>query len=109
MPLVLHHDNSPIELKRSSHWDAVRDAHLRQFPTCAACGKRALLNVHHIKPFHLFPSLELDGSNLITLCEDQVINCHLLFGHLRSWPAYNPTVVQDAASWYAKMKARLTA
>ena len=27
------------------------------------------LNVHHVKPFHLYPQLELDENNLITVEE----------------------------------------
>lgn len=96
-------------LKRSNRWDDVRDAFIDKHPTCAACGSRAMLNVHHIRPFHLFPHMELVEDNLITLCEGQVINCHLLFGHLRNWGSYNPDVVKDAAEWLAKIKARLKA
>ena len=59
---------------------------------------RDLLNVHHVKPFHLFPDLELDAGNLITLCERGAFSCHWIVGHGgRDWRDYNPTCVADAA------------
>ena len=81
---------------RSSHWRIVRKEHLAQFPTCQACGAKWLLNVHHMRPFHLHPELELDLANLITLC--MVNECHLLIGHGDDFKAYNPDVAADAAS-----------
>jgi 5-methylcytosine-specific restriction endonuclease McrA len=93
-------------MKRSPHWDEARDEHLKRQPTCQVCGRRAFLNVHHIKPFHLSPELELVQENLITLCEGQSVNCHLLFGHLLNWAKYNPNVVEDAAAWRAKIAKR---
>lgn len=60
-----------------------------------ACGGVKLLQVHHKKPFHLDPSLELDLTNLITLCMGKA-ECHLLLGHGGSFKAYNPTIQADA-------------
>lgn len=90
---------------RSPHWAKVRVDHLDKEPCCAVCGSRVLLNVHHIKPFHLFPELELEDSNLITLCEGKVVNCHLLFGHRMNWRKWNPDVVKDAKAWCEKLAA----
>lgn len=95
-----------VTAARSPRWDKVREAHLVLFPICAACGSRLKLNVHHIKPFHLFPELELEPSNLITLCEGDVVNCHLLFGHLRSWHSFNEDVRADAAVMLVKIRRR---
>jgi 5-methylcytosine-specific restriction enzyme A len=82
--------------KRSSHWPTV-EKHFREgHPTCAACGSKNRLNVHHCKPFHLDPSLELDPNNLITLCMDTK-ECHLHIGHGGSFKQYNPNVRKDAA------------
>ena len=82
---------------RSSHWETVRKKHLKSFPTCAACGCSDDLQVHHIKPFHLDPELELEESNLITLCESQDNHkCHLNIGHLGNFKNENPNVVKDA-------------
>lgn len=66
---------------RSPQWDEVRDRHLAANPRCLCCGRRENLQVHHIKPYHLFPELELEPSNLIVLCSGGPINCHYLAGH----------------------------
>jgi len=78
---------------RSDRWDTVRDAYLKSHPWCAACGCRdaKVLNGHHRKPFHLFPDLELDPTNFITLCETSR-RCHLDVGHEGNWKAWNPAV-----------------
>ena len=91
---------------RSPEWPEVREAHLKEQPCCQACGATSRLNVHHKRPFHLHPELELVDSNLITLCEGAVVNCHLLYGHLRDWAAYNPDVEHDAEQWREKIKDR---
>ena len=93
---------------RSPKWPAVRAAHLKAHPTCEACGEGStkILNVHHVVPFHVDPSKELDEANLITLCEGPVVNCHLHFGHLRNWKSWNVDVRKDAAEWLKKIKDR---
>lgn len=91
---------------RSPEWAKVRKDFLKDHPTCAVCEGKAKLNVHHIKPYHLHPELELDPSNLITLCEclSYGINCHLLVGHLGNFKNVNPNSVQDAGIWNQKLK-----
>ena len=93
---------------RSPKWPAVRAAHLKAHPTCEACGEgnTKILNVHHVVPFHIDPTKELDEANLITLCEGSVVNCHLHFGHLRNWKSWNVDVRKDAAEWLKKIKNR---
>jgi 5-methylcytosine-specific restriction protein A len=61
--------------------------------------------VHHIRPFHTHPELELEPSNLITLCESgrRGVHCHLLFGHLGSFRRVNPMVHEDVKRWRAKL------
>ena len=90
---------------RSPRWPAVRGAHLKRNPTCAACGTRDKLEVHHIHPFHIYPELELVGSNLLTLCETGG-NCHLMIGHLKNFKSYNIAVRKDAEVLLQKIKAR---
>jgi len=85
----------PLAL-RSSHWHSVRETFIKTHNTCAACGNTTKLQVHHKQPFHLHPDLELDPSNLITLCESTT-KCHLEIGHLGNWKSFNPDVVEDAA------------
>jgi hypothetical protein len=93
---------------RSDKWPEVRAAHLKLFPNCTVCGGTKNIQVHHMQPFHLHPELELDPTNLITLCEDPGHNCHLTFGHLDSFQSWNPNVVADSAQWNQKITARPT-
>lgn len=95
-----------IGTKRSSKWPTVRRKHLEKFPTCAVCGGRDKIEVHHIQPFHAKPELELDPSNLISLCESKSfgIVCHVLVGHCGNYKKINPDVVKDAAYWFSKLK-----
>lgn len=82
-----------IQICRSSEWKKKRLDWIAKNSRCVCCLKRINLNVHHIKPFHLFPELELEDSNLITLCEGGPINCHYLAGHCGiSWTAYSQNV-----------------
>ena len=91
---------------RSPHWSTIRAAFLRKFPTCAACGTAEFLTVHHKKPYHLFPDLELIESNLITLCESPAHNDHFIFGHLLSWTSWNERVVTDAEAFLERVRHR---
>ena len=93
---------------RSGQWPKVRTYFLKENPTCAVCGGNKTLEVHHIKPFHTNPDLELDLNNLITLCENKKngVNCHLLFGHLGNYRCQNPNVVEDSYEWNKKILTR---
>lgn len=91
---------------RSPLWGKLRIRFIMQSPFCAVCGSRDMLTAHHIKPFHLFPELELDESNLIVLCEGKSVNCHLLFGHLMLWESFNKSVIRDAKIWKNKITRR---
>jgi 5-methylcytosine-specific restriction endonuclease McrA len=96
----------PSGSERSPHWEETRKLFLQNNPICKVCGNKKNLQVHHKQPFHLHPELELDPSNLITLCEGRGKNDHLLFGHLRSFKSYNETVEQDADTWRKKIFTR---
>ncbi len=85
---------------RSPKWTNVRKEHLKYNATCAACGRDKKLEVHHIKPVHLFPELELDPSNLVTLCADP---CHVVFGHLMNFRSWNSDVVVDSNVYLNKV------
>jgi hypothetical protein len=113
MPLIKHlvdaaKGKHPITAARSGHWPAVRKQHLALHPVCEVCGGTEKLEVHHRRPFHLHPDLELDPSNLVTLCESGKggVNCHLHFGHLGSYRSFNVDVLLDAAIWLGKIKNR---
>ena len=90
---------------RSPLWPEVEKKFLKENPTCAACGSKNRLQVHHIKPYHLFPSLELRNDNLITLCMDEN-ECHLLIGHGDNFKAYNPNVIEDSAKAFLNSEMR---
>ena len=79
---------------RSKKWRRMAKAHLKKEPTCQWCGNTTALEVHHIRPFQLFPELELDPNNLITLCDNMIvgIRCHLRQGHLSDYARWNPLI-----------------
>ena len=93
---------APLGSLRSKDWPKARKLCLIRQPECMACASIKNLEVHHIFPFHLDPSKELDQDNLITLCR----GCHCLFGHLGSWKSWNETVSADAAVMFKKVEAR---
>ena len=82
---------------RSPEWRKVRKAYAEQFPICAICNTNKDINVHHIKPFHLYPHLELEPTNLVTLCRSKYLgfNCHMHIGHGGNFKYYNPWLKQD--------------
>lgn len=93
--------------KRSPHWSTVRKAHLTFQPMCQMCGGTQKLQVHHIRPFHLHPELELSPDNLITLCEKRGHDCHFVMGHFHDWSLFNPTVNSDSTTYLEKsLRAR---
>jgi len=94
-----------LSQKRSKDWPRVRKLFLTQHPVCALCNNNKKLEVHHLQPFHTNPELELDPTNLITLCESKEygVNCHLFFGHLGNYKLVNTNVIQDTAIWYVKL------
>lgn len=95
-------DGMTFEGPRASEWVYVRNEFVRRHPRCEACGSMSNLNVHHIIPFHQQPDLELEPSNLITLCREH----HFRIGHdpdgkgprKPSWLESNPNVRSDAAN-----------
>jgi hypothetical protein len=92
--------------KRDGDWPETRRLFLKSHPTCAVCGGKEKLEVHHIEPFHLVPGLELIPYNLITLCESKRlgVTCHLFFGHLGNYRKYNPNIKSDATIWNMKLR-----
>lgn len=91
-----------LKLPRSPQWPELRRQWLKDHPTCAACGKRTNLEVHHKVPVHVSRSQELEANNLITLCENSKEgeadkHCHFVIGHLGNWYAYNRNVDKNAS------------
>ena len=87
---------------RSSNWSKVRKEFVKKNNTCSACGTKKKLEVHHILPFYLYPQLELDTKNLISLCRRH----HLTFGHLMNYKSYNTTVKGDCDVYNHKIENR---
>ena len=91
---------------RSSGWRDIQQESVNEHPYCEFHGGKGKvlnpLNVHHIKPFHLFPELELVKSNLIVACRF----CHLWYCHLGSWKSYNIYAREDADSLLKRIKER---
>lgn len=82
-------------IARSPKWRSVEKNFLLVNQQCASCGGRYRLAVHHKKPFHLFPELELDPDNLIALCMG-TSECHLRIGHGHDFKAYVEKVAELA-------------
>jgi len=78
--------------RRSSGWRKARQQHIATESWCRACGRTSSLEVHHVVPFHQSPELELEPSNLITLCENWGVQCHLKLGHFGNWKTINPDI-----------------
>ena len=94
---------------RSPRWPQVRSEWLAAHNFCFACGGLVNLEVHHKRPFHLYPELELNPSNFVTLCSRSRggVNCHLFFGHLGNWVYYyNPDTIEQLCTEYRTMFAK---
>lgn len=91
---------------RSPQWEGVARDFRAKHPRCEVCGTKGTLlnpiNIHHCRPFHLHPELELEESNLWTLCRHH----HILFGHFMDWKSFNPTVKVDSADWHMRIVNR---
>lgn len=79
---------------------------LKDHPTCARCGGKKSLQVHHVEPFHLHimrPDLypvdkEMDPANWIPLCMAKPWYCHIVAGHGGDFKMWIPTVREDCAA-----------
>ena len=70
-------------------WQTCKREFFKLIPKeCFCCGSKKKIQVHHVKPRHLFPELTLVLRNLIVLCKD----CHLRIGHLGSYFQYNSAI-----------------
>ena len=85
---------------RSSKWSAVRDNFLKENPDCEACGVKAEV-AHHVYPYSFKPELELDESNLISLCDI----CHMCLAHLKSFKRFDPDIKEVARAFRQKIKS----
>ncbi len=88
LPLSLF--NILLESTRSSQWKNIRNEYVKYYSVCQFCFKPVEV-VHHIQPFHLYRTLELDWNNLVSLCND----CHLKYGHFGDYRSFNPLLKLD--------------
>ena len=83
---------------RSSQWNKVRKTHLILNPKCELCGSTKSVQVHHIMVFQHHPELELEPSNLMTVCTSKYwgngVNCHII-AHGGSFMFENPEARTD--------------
>ncbi|MEK7124119.1 MAG: HNH endonuclease signature motif containing protein, partial [Patescibacteria group bacterium] len=90
--------------KRSSGWREFREKYIKKY--CPFCGRKGSLLVrlelHHIMPFHLDPSLELDPTNVETFCR----YCHFEFAHLKSFQSFNKDILKDVEIYQEKIRNR---
>ena len=86
--------------QRSSSWPKVRAEFLKVQKCCQACLSRKGLEVHHIIPFSVDATKELDSENLIVLCH----YCHFVVGHLCNWNNVNDFVVEDSNTLKSRHK-----
>lgn len=106
--LTMDHAPSPpediIEVSpRSPRWQKVREDHLSRHPVCEACNTQIRREVHHVTPFWAAPELELEKTNLITLCRAH----HFHLGHdpdgvgpeNPSWREINTNCRADVAAY----------
>lgn len=100
------HRLDALTADRSPHWPTLEREIIAAHPFCAASGVETHLQVHHIKPFHLHPELELEPKNLIVLTANPSGNFHFWLGHLGDWHSFNAHVVDQAAEFLKQVKRR---
>ena len=93
---------------RSPKWKRFAKDYLSAHPTCEMTGTTKKVRPHHILPVHLYPELELDPENVMSLSDAKIggVKPHLFCGHLGFFGAYNPNVREDAQIWLKKIKER---
>ena len=90
---------------RHSKWPALVKRFKAEKRTCVVSGLKTTLEVHHLKPYHLFPELELEWDNLRLIARP----FHYLFGHFCNWTDYNPDFdlqVETYREWVAKHRRK---
>ena len=91
-------------VERSSRWPSLRKSWIAAHPHCEACGTTRGLEAHHVRPVHLFPELELDPGNLMTVCRTH----HFVLCHLGDWSAWSPWAREDCYQYQGRVLARCT-
>ena len=92
-------DGRSFGRQRSMEWKQFRAGIIKAQPTCIICGGCESLEAHHLKPFHLFPELEMEETNIAVLCDKPGRCCHFVWGHFYNWRTYNPKLHIAVAFW----------
>lgn len=71
-------------LGRDPRWRTACKRYLVQHPKCVCCGQDAK-TVHHVKPVHVAPELEMVPENWAAVCD----KCHFSCGHGNNWKKWN--------------------
>ena len=89
---------------RSSQWPTFRKTHIKDH--CEVCGKKGTflkpLELHHVEPYNINPSRELDPTNVQTGCR----RCHQLVYHLDNFHSWNIDAQEDAKILFKKIQHR---
>jgi len=72
-----------------------KKAHVKKYSECAICGNRKYLEVHHIKPVHVYPHLACSETNFITLCDPKNNGCHRHLGHYSNFRSKYNTHIRE--------------
>lgn len=89
--------------KRDPRWAQFRrEIIFQRGYKCEATGKTENIELHHCKPFHKYPELELDPDNVILLER----GVHFDIAHLCSWRSWNKDIKEDARKLREKIANR---
>lgn len=87
--------------RRSYGWTKLEHRVLAARPECDWCGKKATVG-HHVVPFHVDPSRELDESNIGSCCD----TCHAVLAHfVYRWDLYDEYYWDNARAFKARLIA----
>lgn len=96
---------------RSPKWPSLVKKIIKKSPYCAFCGetsKTTELVGHHILPYHKFPELELEESNVLVVGETcNTGNHHLLLCHFGDFRKWNPDARELARIFLLNKQAGL--
>lgn len=84
---------------RSSQWEPLSKELKKRWPICCFTGMPTTV-IHHIRPWHLFPELELDENNLAPVADW----AHLYVAHVGNYSHY---LDPDKFWWQAKRLSNL--
>jgi 5-methylcytosine-specific restriction endonuclease McrA len=98
LPPVVNKQHYYNKHNRSDQWPRLRKSFLIANDKCVFCGLKDIniIQAHHIMPFCLYPTLELNKDNLITICGTESDACHRDFGHPLGTQSYNPDIKKHA-------------